>query len=191
VAAADILGLASIGTAAMIAFYWLQREIDIISRLSWSHYRPAGNTNVVQIFHHKTGKLVDLPLCDDDSTPLWPELTVRLDGASRRGTLIITRDKPDRRQKIHLPWKEDYFRHCVADVRIAAGIHPDVKFMGLRHGGNTEGADAGLTDAQLRAQSGHNTSAMTALYAKETMEQRKAGARKRRDARTKRKDLSE
>ena len=24
------------------------------------------------------------------------------------------------------------------------------KFMGLRHGGNTEGADANLTDAQLR-----------------------------------------
>lgn len=50
------------------------------------------------------------------------------------------RDKPDRRLKVHLPWKEDYFRHCVAKIRAAAGIDADAKFMGLRHGGNTEGA---------------------------------------------------
>ncbi len=28
----------------MIAFYWLQREIDIIGRLAWSNYRPADET---------------------------------------------------------------------------------------------------------------------------------------------------
>jgi hypothetical protein len=75
--------------------------------------------------------------------------------------LIVIRDALDRRRKIHLPWKKDYFRHCVADIRTAAGIDPDVKFMGLRHGGNTEGGDAGLTDAQLRALSGHKTEGMT------------------------------
>ena len=185
VKAADEVGEPSIGTAAMIAFYWLQRETDIIGRLSWvQHYRPADDPNVARIYHHKTRELVEMPLYDDDDTVLWPELMGRLDGAARRGTLIVMRDKLDRKRKIYLPWKEDYFRNRVAAIRSAAGIDAAAKFMGLRHGGNTEGADADLTDAQLRALSGHKTASMTALYAKQTMKQRREGARKRLAART-------
>lgn len=192
VKAADETGDSSIGTAAMIAFYWLQREIDIIGRLSWvQHYRPTENTNIARIYHHKTHELVEMPLYDVDGTALWPELMERLDNATRRGTLIVMRDKPDRKRKSYLPWKEDYFRHRVAVIRAAAGIDPDVKFMGLRHGGNTEGADAGLSHAQLRALSGHRTASMTVLYAKQTMRQRREGARKRLAARTNAADLSE
>jgi len=100
------------------------------------------------------------------------------------------RDKLDRKRKTYLPWKEDYFRHRVADIRKAAGIDAAAKFMGLRHGGNTEGADANLTDAQLRALSGHRTTTMTVLYAKQTMKQRREGARKRLEQRTKGGNLS-
>ena len=39
VAKADELGYRSLGTAALIAFWWLQREEDIFLRLGWSHYR--------------------------------------------------------------------------------------------------------------------------------------------------------
>jgi hypothetical protein len=192
VKAADKDGDCSIGTAAMIAFYWLQRETDIIGRLSWvQHYRPADNPKIARIYHHKTHELVEMPLYDEDGTVLWPELMERLDGSPRRGTLIVMRDKLDRKRKTYLPWKEDYFRHRVAEIRAAAGIDPAVKFMGLRHGGNTEGADADLTDAQLRALSGHKTANMTVLYAKQTMKQRREGARKRLAARTKAVNLSE
>ena len=62
--------------------------------------------------------------------------------------------------------------------------------MGLRHGGNTEGADAELTDAQLRALRGHKTATMTILYAKQTMKQRREGARKRLAVRTQASDAS-
>jgi hypothetical protein len=191
VKAADAAGEASLGTAAMIAFFWLQREIDIISRLLWNHYRPADNPDIVRIFHHKTREPVDLPLVDDDGTELWPELTARLDAAAKNGTLIITRDKLDAKRKVHLPWAPDYFRHRVAAVRADAGIDADVKFMGLRHGGNTEGADAELSDAQLRALSGHKTVSMVQLYAKASMKQRKVGARKRLESRTKTGGMSE
>jgi len=192
VKAADDAGDGSIGTAAMIAFYWLQRETDIIGRLSWvQHYRPADNPNVARVYHHKTRELVEMPLYDEDGTILWPDLMERLDGSVRRGTLIVMRDKPDRRKKNYLPWKEDYFRQHVAEIRAAAGLDAAVNFMGLRHGGNTEGADADLTDAQLRALSGHKTPAMTVLYAKQTMKQRREGARKRLATRTKRVNLSE
>ena len=190
VKAADEAGEHSLGTAAMIAYYWLQREEDIIGRLSWSHYRPEDAPDVARIFHHKTGKLVDIPLHDEDGTVLWPELMARLDTALRYGTLIVTRDRLDRRRKVHLPWQLDYFRHRVAKIREAAGIDFSVKFMGLRHGGNTEGGDADLTDAQIRALSGHQTASMTALYTKATMRQRRLGARKRLEARTKGGDLS-
>jgi hypothetical protein len=57
--------------------------------------------------------------------------------------------------------------------------------MGLRHGGTVEGADANLTDAQLRALSGHKTTAALVRYAQSTTQQRKAGARMRLNARTK------
>jgi integrase len=190
VKAADEAGESSLGTAAMIAYYWLQREEDITSRLSWSHYRPDGAPDVARIFHHKTRELVDIPLYDDDGTVLWPELMERLDAAARTGMLIVTRDQPDRRRKVHLPWKLDYFRHRVAAVRAAARIDFNAKFMGLRHGGNTEGGDADLTDAQLRALSGHKSASMTALYTKATMRQRRDGARKRLEARTKGGNLS-
>jgi hypothetical protein len=55
----------------------------------------------------------------------------------------------------------------------------------------SKGADADLTDAQLRALSGHKTAGMTVLYAKQTMKQRREGARKRLAARTKAVNLSE
>jgi integrase len=143
------------------------------------------------VFHYKTGEMVSLPLFDEDGTALWPELMGRLDAAPRRGTLIVTRDEPDRNRKIHLPWGEDYFRHRVAAIRTAAGIDTDVKFMGLRHGGNTAAADAGLTDAQMRALSGHRSAEMVQLYAKQTTKQRQMGARKLLNARTNRGNLSE
>jgi hypothetical protein len=190
VCAADNAGEGSLGTAAMIAYYWLQREEDIIGRLGWNDYRPPDAPDVARIFHHKTRERVDMPLYDHDGTVLWPELMGRLDSAPRHGTLIVTRDRPDRRRKVYLPWKEDYFRHRVAAIREVAGIDFDAKFMGLRHGGSTESGDADLTDAQIRALSGHRTTAMTALYTKRTMQQRRAGARKRLEARTKRGDLS-
>jgi hypothetical protein len=68
VTAADALGYRSIASAALIAFFWLQREEDIFLRLAWSHYRPNDAPNSVRIFHHKTGELVDVPLHDDDGS---------------------------------------------------------------------------------------------------------------------------
>jgi hypothetical protein len=191
VKAADDADESSIGTAAMIAFFWLQREIDILTRLTWTHYRPDDAPACARIFHHKTGELIDLPLYDYDGTALWPELTERLDAAARRGTLIVMHDRADRRRKVFLPWNEHHFRHRVAAHRATAGVDPAAKFMGLRHGGNVEGADAGLTDAQLRALSGHRTITALIRYAQSTTQQRRAGARKRLEARTKKGNLSE
>jgi integrase len=198
VAKADELGHRSIGTAALIAFWWLQREEDIFLRLGWSHYRPTDAPGTVRIIHNKTGESVDVPLYDQDGTQLWPDLVPRLDSELCVGTLLVMRDKPDRKCKVHLPWAtaaSNPVRHVqriVTQIRDAAGLPPDITFTSFRHGGHTDAADAGLTDAQIRALSGHKTVAMISVYAKKTKDQRLAAARKRLEARrTKVGNLSE
>jgi hypothetical protein len=199
VRAADDDGTASLGTAAMIAFYWLVREEDIFGRMAWSDYRATDKPDYVQAWHHKNRKTdkVDIPLFDMDGTELWPELMVRLDVSKQNGTLLVMRDRPDPRKKIHLPWTtggRNPMRWVQAEVRRicrAAGLPDEITFTSFRHGGHTDGADSGLTDAQMRALGGHKRTATLLRYAKETETQRRLGARKRLDKRTERGNLSE
>jgi hypothetical protein len=199
VRAADEDGTRSLGTAAMIAFYWLVREEDIFGRMAWSDYRPAEKPDRVLAWHHKNRKTekVVIPLFDVDGAQLWPEMMARLEGVRRTGTLIVMRDKPDPRKKIHMPWTtggRNPMRYVQAEVRRicqAAGLPDDITFTSFRHGGHTDGADSGLTDAQMRALGAHKTTAALLRYAKETEEQRRDGARKRLNKRTERGNLSE
>jgi integrase len=188
VQAADASGFSSIGTAAMISFYWLLRRGDCLG-LAWGAYRPSDAPDIARLRHHKTGEPVDVPLRDDDGTPLFPELCDRLDATTRVGSLIVMRE-PRRGRNVHVPWNPKTFAKREKAIRDAAGLDQGVTFMGLRHGGLTEGANAGLSDAQMRALSGHRTTAALLRYSQATSQQRKAGARMRRD-RTKRDDLSE
>lgn len=160
---ADGLGYRSIATATLIAFFWLQREEDIFLRLAWSHYRSNDAPNSVRIFHHKTGEIVDVPLYGEDGVDLWPDLVPRLDSEPRIGTLLVMRDMPDRKRKVHLPWATSavnavrHVQRIVVKIRAAAGLPPEINFTSFRHGGITDAADAGLTDARIRALSGHRT----------------------------------
>lgn len=101
VAAADADGSPSLGTAAMVAFYWLPREEDIFERFAWSDYRPAETPDHVQIWHQKNRKTekISIPLFDVDGTELWPEMVARLEGLRRTGTLVVMRDAVDPPQK--------------------------------------------------------------------------------------------
>lgn len=198
VAAADALKAKSLGTAAMIAFFWLQREEDIFLRLTWGDYRPATNPDSVLVWHHKNlGERIEVPLIDADGTELWPELTARLDRMEKAGTLIVMRDLPDPKKKVRLPWATAasnpirYVQTRVRAICAAAGLPDDITFTSFRHGGHTDGANAGLSDAQMRALGGHKSTAALLRYAKATGEQRLEGARKRLEKRTKTGGLSE
>jgi hypothetical protein len=57
-------------------------------------------------------------------------------------------------------------------------------FTSFRHGGFTEAADSDLNDAEIRSQGRHKSAMVLPRYAKRTMKQVVAGARKRRAART-------
>lgn len=176
VAKADELGSPSMGTAAMLAFELCQREGDVIGTIAWTDYRPGQEIRVRQ---HKTGQMVWVPLRDDEGE-LFPGLVDRLDGAPKVGSLIVMRDKKDSRNKIHLPYKEDHFRHLFRHISDAAGLPKDFRFMGLRHGGLTELGNAGATDQELVSHSGHKTRQTLTVYTKPSSAQAANAARKRR-----------
>jgi hypothetical protein len=135
VAAADADGSPSLGTAAMLAFYWLPREEDIFQRMAWSDYRPADNPDRVLVWHHKNrqSEKVPVPLLDVDGTPLWPEMVSRLEDVQRTGTLMVMRDAPDPRKKSAcLGSRADATRCVMCNLRSGASVVRPACLMTLR-----------------------------------------------------------
>jgi hypothetical protein len=118
--------------------------------------------------------------------PLYPELMIELDAIKREriGGLMLRRDSGDRR-----PWptwpKENevdltHMARKTKEIIRAAGLQHELTFTSFRHGGFTEAADSDLSDAEIRAAGRHKSAKMLPRYAKRTMKQIAAGAKKRR-----------
>jgi len=176
---ADRMGLSSVGTAAMLAFEWLVREVDLVQNFAWSDYRSEDYPGYVNIRHGKTGENVLLPLTGADGCLLYPELEARLSTTPRLGELVIMRDQPDRKSGAFEPFKVDWFRHRVTKIRREGGLPEWLTFASFRKGGMTELGDAGLTDQQILSLSGHRTRQMVDVYSRKTKAQRIAAASKR------------
>jgi len=193
-AKASALGFPSLATAALLAWEWLQREEDIFGTFDVTHYRPKERPNTVRVKHEKTHEENWIPLIGKDGLPLYPELTAELDAikCERIGGLMLRRDWGER-----IPWPSQsgdltLMRHKVKSIIRAAGLRDVLSFTSFRHGGFTEAADADLTDAEIRAQGRHKSAKVLPRYAKRTMKQVEAGARKRRAEREQKVDnLSE
>jgi hypothetical protein len=188
------MGHPSLATAALLAWEWLQREEDIFCTFDVTHYRPKERPNTVRVLHEKTREENWIPLFDAQGTPLYPELTIELDALKRDriGGLMLRRDWGER-----IPWPSEtgdlsLMRHKVKEIIRAAGLRNVLSFTSFRHGGFTEAADSDLTDAEIRAQSRHKSAKVLPRYAKRSMRQIEAGAKKRRASREQRTDnLSE
>jgi hypothetical protein len=187
------LGYPSLATAALLAWEWLQREEDIFATFDVTHYRPRERPNTARVVHEKTKEENWIPLFDESSGPLYPELMAELDAIKREriGGLMLRRDWGDR-----IPWPSrsgdlSFMRHKIKEVIRAAGLRDVLSFTSFRHGGFTEAADSDLTDAEIRAQGRHKSARVLPKYAKRTMRQVAAGAKKRRATRTDSGQLSE
>jgi hypothetical protein len=189
-AAANRMGHPSIALAAMAAFYWLQRETDILKRLAWADLTPGVE---VRIRHHKNRnkakgeaeRIRVLPLVarnpeTGETVRLYPEIEAQIALTPRRGPLMVMRDKPDARRNgrdktaqaaLHLPYLKRFFLGLVAEIRDAAGLPAHVTFQTFRHGGLTEGGDASATDAELQGASAHSSRQMLSVYTKATARQ--------------------
>jgi hypothetical protein len=179
--------LPSLATAALIAWEWLQRERDIFATFDAMHYRPKERPNAVRVLHEKTREENWIPLLDAAGAPLYPELMAELDAVKREriGGLMLRRDWGARG-----PWHTGdnvdltHMSRMVKQIIRAAGLRDALTFTSFRHGGFTEAADADLTDAEIRAQGRHRSAKVLPRYAKRTMKQVEAGAKKRRASRT-------
>ncbi len=191
------LGMASLATATLIGWEWLQRETDIFATFDVAHYRPKERPNMVRIVDEKTRQESWVPLFDDVGVPLYPELMAELDAIKRDriGGLMLCRDwgnrgpwptwpKPDQPDFTHLSRK-------VKEVIRAAGLRDELSFTSFRHGGFTESGDAELTDREIMAQGRHTTPKVLPKYTKRTTRQIVNGVKKRRASRTKDGHLSE
>lgn len=187
------MGLSSLATAALIGWEWLQRVRDIFATFDVTHYRPKERPNAVRILHEKTQEENWIPLFDDAGVPLYPELMLELDALKRDriGGLMLRRDWGER-----TPWPAgsgdvSLLSRKVKDIVKAAGLREELTLTSFRHGGFTEAADADLSDAEMRAAGRHKSAKVLPRYAKRTMKQVEAGAKKRRAMRTKADNLSE
>lgn len=185
------LGYTSIATAALATWEWLQREEHLFSVFDAAHYRPKDRPDSVHVVHPKTGEEAWWPLFDEQGRPLFPELMAELDAlkAGIIGGPMFRRDHAHRRSAVPLPWITprgglDYLRSTVKEIIRAAGLRDELSFTSFRHGGFTEGADADMTDAELRAAGRHRSARQLPTYAKRTRNQLISGAKKRRAMRT-------
>jgi hypothetical protein len=185
------LGLPSLATAALIGWEWLQREVDIFATFQVSDYRPKERPNAVRVIHEKTNEENWIPLFDEETgAPFYPELMAELDVIKRTriAGLMLRRDWGKQAPWPTWPNPEEvdltHMSRKVKEVIRAAGLRDELTFTSFRHGGVTEAADSDLTDAEMRAQGRHKSAKVLPRYAKRTMKQVAAGARKRRAART-------
>jgi hypothetical protein len=187
------MGYPSLATAALAAWEWLQRGEALFGVFDVAHYRPKERPHAIRVLHPKTDEENWVPLYDEAGMALYPELMAELDAIKSGciGGLMIRRDWGDRR-----PWPTEkgdlgQMTRTVKKIIRAAGMRDELTFTSFRHGGFTEGADADLSDAELRAQGRHKSAKVLPTYAKRTMKQVAAGAKKRRSTRTDGGHLSE
>lgn len=195
-AKAKEMGFPSLATGALIAWEFLQRVEAIFSVFDVTHYRPKDHPNSVRVLHPKTNEENWVPLFDETGAPIYPELMAELDAIKRDriGGLMLCRDWSDRRPWPTWPRPNDpdltHMSRKVKEIMRAAGLRPELTFTSFRHGGFTEAGDAGLTDAQIRAQGRHKSAKVLPKYVKRT-KQVADGAKKRRAIRTNDGHLSE
>ena len=183
-------GYASLATAALIAWEFLQREVDIFASFEVAHYRPKDHPQAVRVLHVKTSEENWIPLFDEKTAaPLYPELMAELDAIKREriGGLMLVRDWGERGPWPTWPTPDNpdltHMSRKVKEIIRAAGLRDELTFTSFRHGGFTEAADSDLTDAEMRAAGRHKSAKVLPRYAKRTMKQVAEGARKRREQR--------
>lgn len=137
---ADKKGLFDMGTSILLSAYLAQREGDIIT-LDWINYK--GGAFIVK--QHKTGAYI--------CVPVHPILKARLDQYEYKHGLIIRSDVTGQK------YTRSAFCHRFSEIRKEAAKQlPEIsrcKFLDLRRTAIVRMAEAGCTEAQISAVSGH------------------------------------
>lgn len=141
----------------LLALYTGQRRGDVLC-LPWSAY----DGHSISLTQSKTGTMV--------SIPAHPVLKKALDIAALNKTAITICTRPDGHA-----WRESHFAHAFAAKRIALQLPDDTQFHGLRHSAASRLAEAGASDAQIQAVTGHKSRQMVEHYTKGARTKKMAG----------------
>jgi hypothetical protein len=172
VAKADEMNLWSIGTLALMCYDLCQRIGDM-RQIRWGNYdlQDDGFFDFVQeksrTVRKPQGNLVSVPVEN-------ARLKKRLDSLTRGGKddFIILNERTGR------PYTRWAYK-TVAEVRKAAGLPEELKISDLRRTGATEAGEAGLTEDEIMALTGHTSREVVSVYVKKTRRMAATAARKR------------
>lgn len=131
---------AELAWAVRLAYATGQRQGDLLA-LTWNDVSAEGITFRTS----KTGVRIFVPLYD--------ELREALEGISKRGVQVLT-------TAAGRPWQPDTFRHEFRAACRAANVGEGLHFHDLRGSALKAFADAGASELELRAISGHSMSTM-------------------------------
>lgn len=177
------LGHPEAAAAAVICFEWLQRPENVLAGyIQWTNYRPAAHPLQIRIEHHKTGAVVWHWLEDPDTGERWYEDAESILAAvPRRGISMVLKTTQDGRTE---PFTPNLMGNLVRKLRAKIdGVPEHFSLDACRHGGMTELEEAGLTEGQGMALSGHRSRQAYRGYAKAT-EKRALKATRQRFAET-------
>jgi hypothetical protein len=173
-----VAGEPHLAVVPLVAFEWHQRPENTISGfLTWPDWRPRGQP-IVHVVHNKNQTAVDMPL-SDASGSFFPEISAYLDRLERIGVPIVLM-RPKRRGAAARPFTQREARKRVRLAANTAGLRTDLTLAACRHGGLTEIGDAGVTEQEGMAASGHSTPEAHRGYVRHTALQRLKALRKRR-----------
>jgi integrase len=141
------LGRPSVALAVLLAANLGQREADIL-KLSRSRYDAAiGMFDIVQ---QKTERRVGIPV--------MAELRAALDATTATSPVFVISEVTGR------PYQGDNFQAVFRRICRAAGLPNERQFRDLRHTMATMLGEAGCTDEEIRAITGHLDRAVVARY---------------------------
>lgn len=140
--------------AFLLALYTGQRRGDLAA-MTW-HARRDGLIHVVQ---EKTGEVL--------AVPEHSALTAELTGVERRSVMIL-------HQPSGQPYKPGRLGDVMAKAIDAAGLSTECVLHGLRKSAAAALAEAGCSDREIMAITGHRTPAMVSLYTRQADQKRLA-----------------
>jgi len=157
---ADVMGLSSVGTLALLCYDLCQRPSDM-RQLKWTDL----NNGVFRFHQQKTGTLVEIPASQ--------RLLDRLQDHPNDSDYIVVGEHTGR------PYDRRLYNKWVARVRTAAGLPNDLQLRDLRRTGATEMAEAGCTEDELRSVTGHQSRDVLSIYVRPTVRLAASGVNKR------------
>jgi site-specific recombinase XerD len=154
---ADEMNVSSIGTLALLCYHLCQRVGDM-RQLTWNNYENGTFTFVQEKSRTVKKPKGNLMILDTNEF-----IDTRLHNLKRGNgsDFIIINERTGR------PYTKWAYK-AVAEVRKAAGLPEELKISDLRRTGATEAGEAGCTEDEIMALTGHTSRDVVNVYVKKT-----------------------